>query len=115
MGPNSAGTDPINFVSPGVIADADIVVNDGSVFQSMAGFGGTLTDSSALILQGLKSRNPSNYYNLLNAIFNPVDGAAGAGINYIRVPIGATDFSSSRKAAILVFSIDDNVHSLQPR
>jgi len=30
-------------------------------------------------------------------MFNPVDGATGAGLNYIRVPIGATDFSASRK------------------
>jgi len=43
VGPNSAGTDPINFVPPGAIADADIVINDDSVFQSMAGFGGTLS------------------------------------------------------------------------
>jgi len=71
VGPNSAGTDPINFVSPGAIADADIVVDDDSVFQPMAGFGGTLSpyemfpssvsveknasaDSSALTLKSLK-------------------------------------------------------------
>jgi len=70
VGPNSAGTDPINFVSPGAIADADIVINDDSIFQSMAGFGGTLSpckvfplsvsvenvsaDSSALTLKTLK-------------------------------------------------------------
>ncbi|KXN82356.1 Endo-1,6-beta-D-glucanase [Leucoagaricus sp. SymC.cos] len=67
----------------------------------MAGFGGTLTDSSALTLNNLKSRNPSNYQNLLNAMFNPIDGGTGAGLNYIRVPIGASDFSAS------VYSLDD--------
>jgi hypothetical protein len=27
-------------------------------------------------------------------MFNPTDGGTGAGLNYIRVPIGASDFSS---------------------
>lgn len=43
VGPNSAGTDPINFVSPGGIGDADIVVSDGAIFQGIDGFGGTLS------------------------------------------------------------------------
>jgi hypothetical protein len=28
-------------------------------------------------------------------MFNPTDGGTGAGLNYIRVPIGASDFSAS--------------------
>lgn len=35
---------PINFVTPGAIGDADIVVNDGTTYQSIAGFGGTLSE-----------------------------------------------------------------------
>jgi hypothetical protein len=49
VGPNTAGTDPINFVSPGSIGDADIVVNDGSVFQPMYGFGGSLSGYSVYL------------------------------------------------------------------
>jgi len=63
VGPNSAGTDPINFVSPGVIADADIVVNDGSVFQSMAGFGGTLS-ACEFFLSGLLAKTMSQLIRL---------------------------------------------------
>ena len=65
---------PINFSSPSVIGDADITINDGQVYQSIYGFGGSLStsllhllatvtqaialvaDSSALILNNLKVR-----------------------------------------------------------
>ncbi|KAF9448810.1 glycoside hydrolase family 30 protein [Macrolepiota fuliginosa MF-IS2] len=101
VGPNSAGTSPINFATPGAIGDADISVNDNSVFQTIAGFGGSLTDSAALTLNNLKSRNSANYWSLLGYMFDPTDGANAAGLNYIRVPIGASDFSAS------VYSLDD--------
>ena len=34
---------PINFVAPNVVGSADIDVDDSSVFQSVFGFGGTLS------------------------------------------------------------------------
>ena len=34
---------PINFVSPGAIGQADIVVRDTSVFQTVYGFGASLS------------------------------------------------------------------------
>ena len=34
---------PINFVSPGAAASADIVVDDSSTFQTLAGVGGSLS------------------------------------------------------------------------
>ena len=34
---------PVNFVTPGAIGSADIIVNDGSVLQSMVGHGATLS------------------------------------------------------------------------
>ncbi|KAF4583637.1 hypothetical protein EYR38_002392 [Pleurotus pulmonarius] len=92
---------PIDFVSPGAIGSADISINDGAQFQSILGFGGSLTDSSALTLNNLKTRNPTNYRDLLNYLFNPADGANAAGLSYIRVPIGASDFSAS------LYSLDD--------
>ncbi|TFK37581.1 glucan endo-1,6-beta-glucosidase [Crucibulum laeve] len=85
---------PINFTTPSVIGSADIVVNDASTFQSVWGFGGSLTDSSALTLNNLKSKNSDNYWKLLNYMFSPTDGANAAGLNYIRVPLGASDFSA---------------------
>ncbi|KDR79564.1 hypothetical protein GALMADRAFT_137365 [Galerina marginata CBS 339.88] len=92
---------PINFATPGPIGSADIVVNDATKYQSIAGFGGSLTDSSALTLNNLKSKNSGNYWNLLGYMFGPTYGANSAGLNYIRVPIGSSDFSAS------LYSLDD--------
>ncbi|KAF5362729.1 hypothetical protein D9758_011677 [Tetrapyrgos nigripes] len=85
---------PINFVSSGAIGSADIVVDDSVELQNIFGFGGTLTDSSALVLNNLKSKNRNAYNDLLNYLFSPTDGANAAGLSYIRIPLGASDFSS---------------------
>ncbi|KAJ7206033.1 glucan endo-1,6-beta-glucosidase [Mycena pura] len=96
-----APSTPINFVSPSVIGAADIVVDDTATFQSVWGFGGSLTDSSALILSNMKAKNSDNYWKLLTYMFSPTDGANAAGISYIRVPLGASDFSAN------LYSFDD--------
>ncbi|KAI0821952.1 glycoside hydrolase [Trametes gibbosa] len=92
---------PINFGSPGAIGQADITINDETLAQSMVGFGATLTDSSALLLNNLKNQNPSNYQSVLSTLFDPTDGANAAGFSYLRVPLGASDFSAK------VYSFDD--------
>ncbi|PFH48236.1 glycoside hydrolase family 30 protein [Amanita thiersii Skay4041] len=97
LAPSSA----INFVSPGTAASADIVVSDNVLMQQIDGMGGTLTDSAALTLNNLKSRNSGNYWNLLTYMFNTGYGANSAGLSYVRVPIGASDFSAN------VYSFDD--------
>lgn len=99
---SSPPSSPINFGSSGSSSDLTIRVDDGSVAQEIAGFGGTLTDSAALTLNNLKSRNSNNYWNLLRYMFDTTDGANAAGLSYVRVPIGASDFSAS------VYSLDDN-------
>ncbi|KAK7021386.1 hypothetical protein VNI00_017378 [Paramarasmius palmivorus] len=99
---SSPPSSPINFVSSGPSGDLTIGVNDGSVYQDIVGFGGTLTDSAALTLSNLKSRNSNNYWNVLRYMFDTTDGANAAGLSYIRVPIGASDFSAS------VYSLDDS-------
>ncbi|KJA27047.1 glycoside hydrolase family 30 protein [Hypholoma sublateritium FD-334 SS-4] len=71
---------PIKFVAPGPIGSADIVVNDSAVYQPIAGFGASL---------------------ILRYMFTATDGANAAGLNYIRVPLGASDFSAS------LYSLDD--------
>ncbi|KAI1793363.1 glycoside hydrolase [Ganoderma leucocontextum] len=88
---------PITFVSPGAIGDADIVITDTSTYQSVWGFGASLTDSSALILNNLKASAPNsaNYWTLLDYLFDPTDGANSAGFSYLRIPLGASDFSAS--------------------
>jgi hypothetical protein len=45
---------PINFGAPNVIGSADINVDDRQTYQTVWGFGGTLTDSAALVLSQLK-------------------------------------------------------------
>ncbi|KAF8588225.1 glycoside hydrolase family 30 protein [Ramaria rubella] len=92
---------PINFGTAGPIGQADIVVEDTQIFQTMDGFGASLTDSSALLLSQLKSQNSANYWTLINQLFNPEDGFAGAGLTALRMSIGATDFSST------LYSFDD--------
>ncbi|THU93388.1 glucan endo-1,6-beta-glucosidase [Dendrothele bispora CBS 962.96] len=95
-------TSPINFVSPGPVGSADIIVDDSTELQNIAGFGGSLTDSSAQILNNLKSRNSGAYFSLLGYLFSPTDGANAAGLNYIRIPLGASDFSAN------LYSFDDS-------
>ncbi|KZP16591.1 glycoside hydrolase family 30 protein [Athelia psychrophila] len=92
---------PINFVTPSAIGDADIVVDDSTVYQTMAGFGGTLTDGAALTLYNMKTANVDNYWSLLGYMFDPTDGVGAAGLTYLRVPLGASDFSAS------LYSFDD--------
>ncbi|KAI0030453.1 glycoside hydrolase [Vararia minispora EC-137] len=93
---------PINFGSPGAIGAADIEVDDSSTFQSVWGFGGSLTDSSATILSNMKSAHPTQYQQLMEALFDPTDGAQSAGLSFVRVPIGASDFSARE------YSLDDS-------
>ncbi|KAK7028679.1 O-glycosyl hydrolase family 30-domain-containing protein, partial [Favolaschia claudopus] len=96
-----APSSPINFGSPGAAASADIVVSETTTYQTINGFGGTLTDSSALTLNNLKSKNTANYWSVLGHMFSVADGADAAGFSYLRVPIGASDFSAK------VYSLDD--------
>ncbi|KAH9847953.1 glycoside hydrolase [Lenzites betulinus] len=92
---------PIQFKNPGAIGAADIVVNDAQTYQSILGFGASLTDSSAITLSKLKSKNSANYWKLLKYLFDATDGANSAGFSYLRIPLGASDFSTS------VYSFDD--------
>ncbi|KAJ3555934.1 hypothetical protein NM688_g2300 [Phlebia brevispora] len=92
---DNLGPNPINFVTPGAIGQADIVINDNQGYQSIWGHGGALTDSSASLLIYMKDNNPSNYWSLLGYLFDPTDGDGGAGLTYVRVPLGASDFSAS--------------------
>ncbi|GLB44591.1 putative glycosyl hydrolase 30 family protein [Lyophyllum shimeji] len=92
---------PIYFTTPSVIGKADIVVDETATFQSIWGFGGSLTDSSALVLNNLKTKNSANYWKLLNYLFSPTDAANAAGLSYLRIPLGASDFSAK------TYSFDD--------
>lgn len=79
---------------PGVVMTAhekqpnDVIVDTGSTFQSMVGFGAALTDSSAWLIQN--RLNASQRSALLQEMFGP---PPGLNFNMTRLTIGASDFS----------------------
>ncbi|KIK56318.1 glycoside hydrolase family 30 protein [Collybiopsis luxurians FD-317 M1] len=75
------GKFPVNFTDPGSAGDADIVADDGTVYQSILGFGRSLTDSSAITLSNLQSANSDRYWTLLKTLFDTTDGANAAGLD----------------------------------
>jgi len=76
-----------SFAASSANADYTITVNDGVKYQSMDGFGASLTDSSSWLL----------YYKLSAAkraeVMNNLFGPNGINISALRQPIGASDFN----------------------
>ncbi|GAA2390015.1 RICIN domain-containing protein [Dactylosporangium salmoneum] len=66
---------------------AVITVNPNTTYQSMVGFGASLTDSSAYLIYNSSSRN-----SIMNALFSP---SSGIGLGFLRQPFGASDFARS--------------------
>jgi O-glycosyl hydrolase len=66
-----------------------ITLNTGTTYQTMDGFGYTLTEGSAELIAGL---TPTQQSALLNDIYNPT---TGLNANVVRISIGASDLSSS--------------------
>jgi O-glycosyl hydrolase len=77
--------------------NADIAIDETKVQQQIVGFGGSITDSAALAMNNLKNANSTMYSQFLQGAFT----TEGAALNYLRVPIGSSDFSST------VYSMDD--------
>ena len=72
---NDSGTTPLT-----------IDVNDQRSFQTMTGFGATLTDSSAWLMHTKQSS--TQRATLMSNLF----GSGGIGLNILRQPMGSTDF-----------------------
>ena len=64
-----------------------ITINSSERYQEIEGFGAALTGSSAYLINGMDSSSKSS---LLNELFDPEDGI---GLSYLRMSIGASDFS----------------------
>ncbi|KAJ2912767.1 hypothetical protein MD484_g7647, partial [Candolleomyces efflorescens] len=92
---------PIIFSNQGPAAKLNIILDDTKEYQPVLGLGGTLTDSSAQLLSNMKTKNSKGYWEMLNYLFSPVEDANAAGLSYVRVPLGASDFSEK------VYSYDD--------
>ncbi|MCL1944014.1 MAG: glucan endo-1,6-beta-glucosidase [Candidatus Azobacteroides sp.] len=69
------------------IGDFSIRLEPEKTYQEMDGFGAALTGSSAFLIKQMSDEQRSA---LLNDLFNP---ETGAGMNYLRITIGSSDFS----------------------
>ena len=80
-----------------------IHVNEHAPDQTIKGFGGAMTDTSAWLIYDRLS--PATRAGLMNALFGTGTGTGtgGIGLNFIRVPMGASDFTSARRP----YSYDD--------
>jgi glucosylceramidase len=63
-----------------------VTINEGSTFQSIDGYGFTLTQGSAKMISQMGATEQNN---LLNELY----GAGGLGMSVVRIGIGATDLS----------------------
>jgi len=77
-------------------SNPNIEVDSSTAYQSVDGFGYTLTGSSAQLINQLPSANRTA---LLNELFG--NGSSSIGVSYLRVSLGASDLSPA------VFSYDD--------
>jgi len=73
-----------------------IVVDPTVTYQTMQGFGGAITDSSATVLYRMSTAARAA---TMKSLFDPV---TGDGLNYLRQPIGASDF-----VATAAYTYDD--------
>lgn len=50
-----------------------------------------------------QTKNSTNYWSLLNYLFSPREAANAAGLSYVRVPLGASDFAAKGSILMLPF------------
>lgn len=67
-----------------------ITVTPTTTFQTIEGFGAALTDSSAWLIQNELTQPQRD--KLMRQLYSPT---GGIGLNYMRVPLGASDFTAS--------------------
>jgi len=67
-----------------------IDVNEGTQYQPIDGFGASLTESSAVVINGMSA---SARQTLLNNLFSR--SGSGIGLSILRQPMGASDFAAS--------------------
>lgn len=76
---------------PGLGSGGTVIsVNPQTKYQTVTGYGAAMTDSAAWLLQN--RMNASQREKLMRQLFSAADGI---GLNYVRVPMGASDFTAS--------------------
>ena len=78
----------LTFNTDGTRPSSMINVDPSQTFQTMDGFGASLTDSSAVLLYSLSAAQRDQ---VMRSLFSPTEGI---GITFLRQPIGASDFVS---------------------
>jgi glucosylceramidase len=68
-----------------------IVVDPDRAYQTVDGFGASITDSSAAVLAGL---SPAVRADTMRTLFDPV---RGIGVSFLRQPVGSSDFTASAR------------------
>ena len=77
--------------SPGQGANGlTVPVSSANRYQAVEGFGAAMTDSSAWLID--QRMNDTQRNALMDSLFSPTQGI---GLNYARVPMGASDFTAS--------------------
>jgi len=79
----------VAFQPAGPTTGPVIDVNEHTTYQRIAGFGAALTDSSAWVIT--HDLTMAQRADLMAKLFSPTDGI---GLNYVRVPMGSSDFTS---------------------
>ncbi len=77
----------VTFAADAGTAGTTITVNDATTYQSIDGFGFTLTQGSAKLISNLSATAQNS---LLNELFSP---SSGIGLSVVRIGVGATDLS----------------------
>jgi glucosylceramidase len=81
----------LRFSDDGKAAAVVIDVDDSQRIQSMDGFGAAMTEGSAWLLE--EKLTPSLREATMTRLFSP---STGAGLSFVRLPLGATDLSRSQ-------------------
>lgn len=80
---------PLSIIKGNTAASSNLInISFGTKYQEMEGFGAALTGSSAYLIN--KKMDATQRVALLKDLFDP---EAGIGISYLRVTMGASDFS----------------------
>jgi glucosylceramidase len=82
-----ASRPPVTFQSRAPAGAEVVHVNDRHTYQAFLGAGAAMTDTSAWLIHALPSAVRTR---LLQSLF----GARGLNLNFVRVPIGASDFTA---------------------
>lgn len=89
--------DTINSTSNATPIKIGVTVDDSQTFKTMEGLGAGLSDSSAIVLSAVKNNKPKVYWDILHLLFCTSEEwlkKGGVGMNFVRTPIGATDFGT---------------------